>query len=207
MGANAQVLTIGPAGENLVRFATVQHSEENAAGHSGFGAVWGSKRLKAIVAIWSQHQHVVVDTLPLCDFAFPQLVRSMDGAEEWRATEDISGDLDFDLRVLEAVTGEALSREELTRIAERTCTLERALLARVGRHRMMEEALAPHFRLPCRADRTSIDSAGFSRLLDEYYAARGWDRKLGWPEPELLRRLGLEEVIPELAERRLGLGM
>ena len=41
-------MTIGPAGENLVRFATVQHAEENAAGHSGFGAVWGSTNLKAI---------------------------------------------------------------------------------------------------------------------------------------------------------------
>jgi hypothetical protein len=48
MGQGTQVLAIGPAGENLVRFATVQHAEENAAGHSGFGAVWGSKHLKAI---------------------------------------------------------------------------------------------------------------------------------------------------------------
>jgi aldehyde:ferredoxin oxidoreductase len=48
LGPQTQILTIGPAGENLVRFATVQHSEENAAGHSGFGAVWGSKNLKAI---------------------------------------------------------------------------------------------------------------------------------------------------------------
>ena len=42
VGEQAQVLTIGPAGENLVRFASVQHAEDNAAGHSGFGAVWGS---------------------------------------------------------------------------------------------------------------------------------------------------------------------
>jgi aldehyde:ferredoxin oxidoreductase len=50
LGNETQVLAIGPAGENRVRFATVQHSEENAAGHSGFGAVWGSKNLKAITA-------------------------------------------------------------------------------------------------------------------------------------------------------------
>jgi aldehyde:ferredoxin oxidoreductase len=51
LGGQAQILTIGPAGENLVRFATVQHAEENAAGHSGFGAVWGSKNLKAVVVL------------------------------------------------------------------------------------------------------------------------------------------------------------
>jgi aldehyde:ferredoxin oxidoreductase len=50
LSSETQVLAIGPAGENRVRFATVQHSEENAAGHSGFGAVWGSKNLKAVTA-------------------------------------------------------------------------------------------------------------------------------------------------------------
>ena len=49
MGPGAQMLAIGPAGEHGARLATVQHAEENAAGHSGFGAVWGNKRLKAIV--------------------------------------------------------------------------------------------------------------------------------------------------------------
>jgi hypothetical protein len=45
----AQVMTIGPAGENRAYVSTVHHDLDNAAGHSGFGAVWGSKRLKAIV--------------------------------------------------------------------------------------------------------------------------------------------------------------
>ena len=159
---------------------------------------------KAPWAIWSQHQHVLVDALPLCDFAFPQLVRPIDGVEEWRTAEDVVGDLDLDLRLLAAVTGVPFSRGELTRVAERTCNLERALLARAGRCRKMEESLAPHFRLPCRADGTLVDAAGFSRLLDEYYDARGWDREHGWPKPELLRSLGLEEVIPELERRRTG---
>ena len=36
LSQQTQVLTIGPAGENRVRFATVQHAKQNAAGHSGF---------------------------------------------------------------------------------------------------------------------------------------------------------------------------
>ena len=76
------------------------------------------------------------------------------------------------------------------------------MLARAGRTRAMEEALAPHFKLPCRADGTSIDAAGFSRLLDEYYAARGWDLELGWPQPDTLRRVGLDALIPELENLR-----
>ena len=42
-------LVIGPAGENLVRYACLT-SDERAAGRTGLGAVFGSKRLKGILA-------------------------------------------------------------------------------------------------------------------------------------------------------------
>ncbi len=157
---------------------------------------------KAPVAIWSQHQHMLIDSLTLCDFAFPQLMRPMETVEEWRNTDDIIGDLDIDLRLFAAVTGVQMTREEMTRVAERAFTLERAMLARAGRGRAMEESLAPHFELPCRADGTLIDREGFSGLLDEYYSARGWDLEFGWPQADQLRELGLEEVIPELERLR-----
>lgn len=43
-----QIASIGPAGENLVKFAAVMFSIYNAAGRGGAGAVMGSKNLKAI---------------------------------------------------------------------------------------------------------------------------------------------------------------
>ena len=43
-----QVVTIGPAGENLVRFACIMNSRHRANGKCGMGAVMGSKKLKAI---------------------------------------------------------------------------------------------------------------------------------------------------------------
>ncbi|MBI2848401.1 MAG: hypothetical protein HYX83_04415 [Chloroflexi bacterium] len=46
----ASVFSIGPAGENLVRFAGLFGDEGHAAAHNGAGAVLGSKKLKAIVA-------------------------------------------------------------------------------------------------------------------------------------------------------------
>ncbi|MBI4519167.1 MAG: aldehyde ferredoxin oxidoreductase family protein [Deltaproteobacteria bacterium] len=42
------VASIGPAGENLVRFAAILNDLHRAAGRSGVGAVMGSKLLKAI---------------------------------------------------------------------------------------------------------------------------------------------------------------
>ena len=70
-----RVAGIGPAGENLVRFACIVNDKHRAAGRSGVGAVMGSKNLKAIAvrgnqgvriarprdymsAIWSYHEHL-----------------------------------------------------------------------------------------------------------------------------------------------------
>jgi aldehyde:ferredoxin oxidoreductase len=50
-GAETDVLAIGPAGENLVRFACLAHywkNREGVAGRGGIGAVWGAKNLKAV---------------------------------------------------------------------------------------------------------------------------------------------------------------
>jgi aldehyde:ferredoxin oxidoreductase len=43
-----KVMCIGPAGENLVRYACVLSPPKNAGGRTGMGAVMGSKNLKAI---------------------------------------------------------------------------------------------------------------------------------------------------------------
>jgi aldehyde:ferredoxin oxidoreductase len=45
----AEVAQIGPAGENLVRFAAIINMANRANGRTGMGAVMGSKRLKAVV--------------------------------------------------------------------------------------------------------------------------------------------------------------
>ena len=47
--AKAEVAQIGPAGENLVRFAAIMNMVNRANGRTGLGAVMGSKRLKAVV--------------------------------------------------------------------------------------------------------------------------------------------------------------
>ena len=50
-GEEADVMAIGPAGENLVKFANWINNDERAAGRNGTGAVAGSKKLKAIVIV------------------------------------------------------------------------------------------------------------------------------------------------------------
>jgi aldehyde:ferredoxin oxidoreductase len=44
----AEILTIGTAGENRIRYACIMAGIDHSAGHTGMGAVMGSKLLKAI---------------------------------------------------------------------------------------------------------------------------------------------------------------
>lgn len=46
-----QVICIGPAGENLVKYACVMNDRGSTSGRCGMGAVMGSKKLKAVVAV------------------------------------------------------------------------------------------------------------------------------------------------------------
>ncbi len=45
-----RTLTIGPAGEHRVRYASICHDRANHLGRTGMGAIMGSKNLKAIIA-------------------------------------------------------------------------------------------------------------------------------------------------------------
>ena len=90
LGGKSAVLEIGPAGENLVRFASVCHSEAGRqAGRCGAGAVMGSKRLKAIAVIADRREVDVADEKAVTEFANSILNRIKNnpietGAENYR---------------------------------------------------------------------------------------------------------------------------
>ena len=48
LGKSFTIASIGPAGENLVRYASIMNNKHRAAGRCGVGTVMGSKRLKAV---------------------------------------------------------------------------------------------------------------------------------------------------------------
>lgn len=54
-GYKCSAITIGPAGENLVKLASVMGDSGHAFGRGGLGAIFGFKKLKAVVASGSKH--------------------------------------------------------------------------------------------------------------------------------------------------------
>jgi aldehyde:ferredoxin oxidoreductase len=67
-----QVAAIGPAGENLVKYATVACNNSRMCGRTGMGCLFGSKHLKA-VAVKGTGRLTVADPL-----SFLQLCQEMD---------------------------------------------------------------------------------------------------------------------------------
>ncbi|MFH0803368.1 MAG: aldehyde ferredoxin oxidoreductase family protein [bacterium] len=61
LGDDFQICTIGPAGENLVKYACVSHDFGRQAGRTGTGTVMGSKKLKAVAIRGSK-------SIPLANF-------------------------------------------------------------------------------------------------------------------------------------------
>jgi aldehyde:ferredoxin oxidoreductase len=57
LGPRFHTAVIGPAGEKLVRYATISH-ENRHAGRGGLGAVMGAKKLKAVAVAGSQRVEV-----------------------------------------------------------------------------------------------------------------------------------------------------
>jgi aldehyde:ferredoxin oxidoreductase len=65
VGKRCSVYSIGPAGENLVRFAAIVGDHGHVAAHNGVGAVMGSKKLKAVSVERGQGKVAVSDPASL----------------------------------------------------------------------------------------------------------------------------------------------
>ncbi|MFC2058114.1 aldehyde ferredoxin oxidoreductase family protein [Chloroflexota bacterium] len=76
LGVQCSVHGIGPAGENLIRFASIVGDRGHVAAHNGLGAVMGSKKLKSIVAARGKHKVAVKDRTRLKNVAAELLENS-----------------------------------------------------------------------------------------------------------------------------------
>jgi aldehyde:ferredoxin oxidoreductase len=87
------------------------------------------------------------------------------------------------------------SVETLATTGERIWTLTRLFNAREGFDRA-DDRLPDPLRSPTADGTPGVDADAFDRLLDRYYAARGWGDR-GLPTPETVERLGLAAVVDD----------
>ncbi|MBC7120825.1 MAG: aldehyde ferredoxin oxidoreductase family protein [Candidatus Methanosuratus sp.] len=95
------------------------------------------------------------------------------------------------------ITGFGYTLEELTDVAERILDLERSFNVRVGIRRKDDTLPRRFLEEPIPEGPSQgmyTDEQTLNRMLDEFYALKGWDPKTGIPTREKLTRMGLEDV-------------
>jgi aldehyde:ferredoxin oxidoreductase len=108
--------------------------------------------------------------------------------------------------LVSAATGKEIGAKALREYAKKSRTLLRALDAREGFGRKNDVLPERLFEVPIPRGRHHrgllVDRKKFNKMLDNYYAARGWDVKTGIPRREKLEELGLKDVANTLEKIR-----
>ncbi len=83
-GEEFQCAVIGPAGENMVSFAHINHDFGRQAGRGGVGAVMGSKKVKAIVVRGTKSVPVAdLEAYRKAGMALYKACKDAEGLKEW----------------------------------------------------------------------------------------------------------------------------
>ncbi|MBI5116427.1 aldehyde ferredoxin oxidoreductase family protein [Candidatus Poribacteria bacterium] len=149
-----------------------------------FSANGLSVEKKGELTKWNQDaQTALCDCTAICSFILPMALMPI-------ALSNTSA-------LLEAVTGNTYTEDDILKVGERINNLARMFNAREGftrkddslPERLMTEPMKGG---PC--DGSLISQKELDLMLDEYYTARGWDLETGIPTKEKLADLGLEYV-------------
>jgi aldehyde:ferredoxin oxidoreductase len=137
---------------------------------------------KAGMVAWHDDIYAVVDCLGICKF----VTRGFNSPH-------LLGYAEF-VELIRAVTGFDLTQDELRQVGRRVIDLERWLNLAFGRTRADDTLPKRYFDepMPSRATKGHrIEREKFDKMLDEYYAARGWDPQ-GRLSPEQVSDLEAE---------------
>jgi aldehyde:ferredoxin oxidoreductase len=168
-------------------YATSNKGASHMAGDTAYTELFGVGRKidgltyegKAALVKHFQDVFTLIDSAGLCVFvALRYTVDTVNGYVPIRATEMVNH-----------ATGSNYTPESLLEAAERVYTLERLFLTKAGLSRA-DDTLAPRMAEPMPAGPIQGETFELHRLLDDYYAERGWDAD-GIPTREKLEALGI----------------
>ncbi len=122
------------------------------------------------------------------------------------------GDVEMEAKVMSAVTGEKVTRDQLETTGLRILTLFRALTTRNMNEKDMRNKHdyandwvydQPADKPPFSAGSNRMDRADIELGKDLLYAELGWDKATGVPTRATLEKLGLKDVADDLQKRGL----
>jgi len=172
-----------------LNFATSNIGASHMMGDTAYTELFGTgKKIdgltydgKAELVKHFQDVFTILDSAGLC--VFVTLRYTLDTANGYQPTRLVG--------ILNGATGSGYTRETLLEAGDRVYTLERLFLAKAGFSRA-DDTLTPRMAEPMPAGPIKGETVDLSRMLDDYYRARGWDAN-GIPTREKLEALGIAQ--------------
>jgi aldehyde:ferredoxin oxidoreductase len=170
-------------------YATSNIGASHMAGDTAYTELFGvGKKIdgliyegKAELTKHFQDVFAIIDSAGLCVFvAIRYTLDTLNGYIPSRITEMINH-----------ATGSGYTTESLLQAGERVYTLERLFLTKAGFTRA-DDALTPRMSEAMPSGPIQGETFDLSRMLDDYYLARGWDAN-GIPTAERLEKLGIAQ--------------
>jgi aldehyde:ferredoxin oxidoreductase len=192
------------------------------------GTFWGNEKaaefdsadyMGAAAAVM-QNRAYAKENMICCDFFWP--------IDFTGNRESGIGSPDLEARLFSAVTGEKMDEISFLLSGERCLNLCRAIYLQEGRQGRKDDILDdvhfskpqekpdsvigvfnPDVMLPGKngemfsAKGNTVAIEVFERVMDDYYAARGWDVETGLFEKKTLEALGLSDIVDELGDKVL----
>jgi len=116
----------------------------------------------------------------------------------WNSRGRLFSDLRPFAKALSAATGFSFTDKDLLTIGERICNLERAYNVREGLSRKDDTLPDRYLKEVYPRGPSAGKVVPLEGMLDDYYEARGWDKKTGRPTQTKLIELGLSQVAEDL---------
>lgn len=112
--------------------------------------------------------------------------------------------IEFQAKALSAGLGKTVTVDDLLEVASRISAQERCLAIRGGVTReddTIPKKLINH-RMEGSWPEDQVTPDEMELMKDDFYTAMGWDKATGWPTGDTLKALNLEDLTPDLENRK-----
>lgn len=185
------------------RLAAIFWGSEDAV--DAIGDYKPTNKYKMIRTKWSLIRKELHDTLSLCNWMGPWVTTT-------NQKNKYVGDDTLESKLYSHVTGHKLNRDELDLVGERIFTYHRAITMRDMNEMNMRKThdLYPEWifhdakgKEPFTKGTIRMDEQDIQKSLDLFYEVMGWDKETGAPKAAAYKRLGMEDVAKEMADKKL----
>jgi aldehyde:ferredoxin oxidoreductase len=104
------------------------------------------------------------------------------------------------VKTFDVTVGITITEKQLREIGERIVNLNRCFNVREGIRRKDDSLPSRLTETPAPEGPSKGQVVELEQMLDEYYELRGWQLSDGLPTKHVLKRLGLEDLITDLAK-------